>query len=200
MSVTRTSESVRETSTESPRRADAVRNREKVIAAAEQVFAEHGIEAGIPEIAERAGVGKGTVYRNFESKNDLIAAILARRMARFDEDILEAIESDDPGAAFREVLHKAAARASDLSFPASLYWNGHTPELDRIKDQVTSHMATLIDRGKQAGAIRKDAKVEEVWVQFSGIMRGLGDAGEKEAKVWRRHADLVADAFQAPGS
>ena len=198
MSVTRTSEEVRETITEAPRRADAVRNREKVIAAAEQVFAEHGIEAGIPEVAERAGVGKGTVYRNFESKNELIAAILVRRMARFDEDIVEAIESDNPGAAFREVLRKAAARASDLSFPASIYWNGHSPDLDAIKDQVTAHMATLIRKAKKTGTIRKDAKVEEVWVQFSGIMRGLGDAGEKDARVWRRHADLVADAFRPP--
>ncbi len=83
-------------SVEVPRRADAVRNREKVIAAAEQVFAEHGIEAGVPEIAEKAGVGKGTVYRNFETKDDLVAAVLIRRMNRFDEDILDALESDDP--------------------------------------------------------------------------------------------------------
>ena len=196
MSVTRTSETVRETTRESPRRADAVRNREKVIAAAEQVFAEHGIEAGIPEVAERAGVGKGTVYRNFESKNDLIAAILARRMARFDADIREAIESDDPGTAFREVLHRAASRASDLSFPASIYWTGHTPELDEIKEQVSRNMTTLMEQAKKAGAMRRDAKVEEVWVQFSGIMRGLGDAGEQDPQTWRRHADLVADAFR----
>ena len=107
-----------------PRRADAVRNREKVIAAAEQVFAEHGVEAGIPEIAEKAGVGKGTIYRNFESKDDLVAAILIRRLNRLDEDIVAALDSDDPGKAFRDVLREAAARANFLSFPAGSYGTG----------------------------------------------------------------------------
>jgi AcrR family transcriptional regulator len=179
-----------------PRRADAVRNREKVIAAAEQVFAEHGFEAGIPEVAERAGVGKGTVYRNFETKDDLVAAILIRRMTRLDQDILEALESDDPGTAFRDALQKAAARASDLSFPLGIYWPGESPELDLVKARVKEHMAKLIRKAKKDGAIRKDAKVDELWNLFGGICRTLGDAGEKDPRVWRRHTDLVVDAFR----
>jgi AcrR family transcriptional regulator len=181
---------------EAPRRADAIRNREKVIAAAEQVFAEHGFEAGIPEVAERAGVGKGTVYRNFETKDDLVAAILIRRMTRLDEDILEALESEDPETAFRDALQKAAARASDLSFPIGIYWPGESPELDRIKARVKDHMAKLVRKAKRAGAIRKDAKVDELWNLFGGMCRTLADAGEKDPKVWRRHTDLVADAFR----
>jgi len=189
---------VEETSAEGdvPRRADAVRNREKVIAAAEQVFAEHGVDAGIPEIAERAGVGKGTVYRNFESKDDLVAAILTRRMVRFDADITEALESDDPGEGFSVVLQNAAARASDLSFPAGIYWPGKNPELDAIKAQTKEHMAELIAAAKKQGAIREDASVDEVWVLFGGICRTLGDAGERTPAVWRRHTDLVIDAFR----
>ena len=179
-----------------PRRADAVRNREKVIAAAEQVFAERGIEAGIPEIAERAGVGKGTVYRNFETKDDLVAAILIRRMNRFDQDILEALESDDPGSSFREALQNAAARANDLSFPAGIYWPGKSPELDEAKARARKHMGRLVTKAKKSGAIRKDAKVDEIWVLFGGTCRTLADAGEKDPKVWRRHTDLVVDAFE----
>ncbi|MCB0871269.1 MAG: TetR/AcrR family transcriptional regulator [Solirubrobacterales bacterium] len=181
---------------EAPRRADAVRNREKVIAAAEAVFAEHGIEAGIPEIAEKAGVGKGTVYRNFESKDELVAAILVRRMNRFDQDILDALESDDPGLAFREALHGAAARASDLSFPAGIYWAGRSPELDHVKARVRKHLAKLVNKAKKSGDFRKDAKAEEVFILFGGICRALGEAGEQDPKVWRRHTDLVVDAFR----
>ena len=181
---------------EIPRRADAVRNREKVIAAAEKVFAEQGIEAGIPEIAEKAGVGKGTVYRNFDSKDDLVAAILIRRVTRFDEDILDALESDDPGKAFRQALRNAAARASDLSFPAGIYWPGKSPELDEVKARTKKHMAKLVNKAKKAGAIRKDAKVDEIWILFGGVCRTLGDNGEKDPKVWRRHTDLVVDAFR----
>lgn len=181
-----------------PRRADAVRNREKVIAAAEQVFAERGVEAGIPEIAVRAGVGKGTVYRNFETKDDLVAAILIRRLNRFDEDILEALESEDPGAAFREAMRKAAARASDLTFPAGIYWPGKSTELDETKARVKDHMTRLVRKAKREGAIRKDAKVDEIWTLFGGVCRTLGDAGEKDPGVWRRHTDLVVDAFRPP--
>ncbi|MBN8866382.1 MAG: TetR/AcrR family transcriptional regulator [Solirubrobacterales bacterium] len=181
---------------EAPRRADAVRNREKVIAAAEQVFAEHGVDAGIPEIAERAGVGKGTVYRNFESKDDLVAAILTKRMARFEEDINQALESDDPGAGFREVLQKAAARASDLSFPAGIYWAGKNPELDEVKARTRQSMAKLVEASQAQGTIRADALPEEVWVLFGGLCRTLGDAGERSPEVWRRHTDLVIDAFR----
>ena len=59
-----------------PRRADAVRNRERVVAAAAAVFAERGVEAGVPDIAARAGVGKATVYRSFPTKEHLIAAVV----------------------------------------------------------------------------------------------------------------------------
>lgn len=181
------------------RRADAVRNREKVIAAAEQVFAEHGVDAGIPEIAERAGVGKGTVYRNFETKDDLVAAILIRRMTRFDQDIRDALEDDDPGAAFRQVLQNAASRASDLSFPAGIYWPGRSPELDRVKAETKLHMAELVQKAQRTGSLREDANPEEVWILFGGVCRTLGDTGEKDPDTWRRHTDLVADAFMTRG-
>lgn len=181
---------------ELPRRADAVRNREKVIAAAEQVFAEHGIEAGIPEVAERAGVGKGTVYRNFETKDDLVAAILTQRMRRLDEGIVAALESDDPGEGLRRVLHDAAVRASHLSFPVGFYWPGKNPELDEAKANTKRHMAKLVAAAKKQGELRKDAKPDEIWNLFGGICRTLTDAGEKDPKAWRRHTELVIDAFR----
>lgn len=181
---------------EAPRRADAVRNREKVLAAAEVVFAEQGIEAGIPEIAERAGVGKGTVYRNFESKDELIAAILTRRVERLEADIADALEREDPGVAFRDMLRNAAARANDLSFPASIYWEGSSPELDAAKQRVGKGMAKLLRAAKKSGAIRRDAKAEEIWLQFGGVCRALAETGEQDPKIWRRHADLIADAFR----
>lgn len=181
---------------ETPRRADAVRNREKVLAAAEVVFAEQGIEAGIPEIAERAGVGKGTVYRNFESKDELVAAILTRRVERLETDITVALEKEDSGLAFRDLLRNAAARANDLSFPASIYWEGSSPELDAAKQRVGKGFTKLLRAAKESGAIRQDAKAEEIWLQLGGVCRALAEAGEEDPKAWRRHADLIADAFR----
>ena len=67
-----------------PKRADAVRNRERVVAAAAAVFAERGIEASVPGVAERAGVGKATVYRSFPTKEHLVAAVVADHLAEFE--------------------------------------------------------------------------------------------------------------------
>lgn len=181
---------------EPPRRADAVRNREKVLAAAEAVFSKQGIETGIPEVAEQAGVGKGTVYRNFESKDDLIAVILTRRLKRLEDDISKALEGEDPGESFRDVLRSAAARANDRSFPASIYWAGQNPQLDEAKQRTRSRMEELVTAAKKQGTISEDATVEEIWVQFGGVCVVLSESGEKDAAVWRRHADLVADAFR----
>ena len=67
-----------------PKRADALRNRERVVAAAAEVFAERGIEASVPEVAVRAGVGKATVYRSFPTKEHLVAAVVTGRLAEFE--------------------------------------------------------------------------------------------------------------------
>ena len=192
----RTTSEVREVEGGTPRRADAVRNRERVITAAEEVFAEQGIDAGIPVVADRAGVGKGTVYRNFETKDDLVASVLSLRLARMDEDIVAALEEEDPGEAMRDVLKAAAARTSALSFPPGVYLPGRHAELDQVKDRVKKRMAKLFRAAQKAGEVRPDAKVDELFVLFGGTCRALADSGQKNPKVWRRHADLVVDAFR----
>ena len=81
-------------------RADAVRNRERVVAAAAEVFAEKGEAAVVPEIAARAGVGKGTVYRCFPTKDHLVAAVASERVRWFEREARAAAAADDPWAAF----------------------------------------------------------------------------------------------------
>ena len=90
-------------------RADAVRNRERVVAAAAEVFREKGDAAVVPEIAARAGVGKGTVYRCFPTKDHLVAAVATQRVRWFEAEAREAAASDDPWGAFI-ALHGADRR------------------------------------------------------------------------------------------
>ena len=85
-------------------RADAVRNYERVIAAASEVLAEKGAEAGVPEIAARAGVGKGTVYRCFPTKDLLVSAVLVERLRWFTDAARAAAERPDAWDAFVELL------------------------------------------------------------------------------------------------
>src|SRR3954453_7083355 len=104
-----------------PRRADARRNRERVLAAAVAVFAEKGMDAGVPEIPARAGVGKATVYRSFPSKQHLVAAVAAERLAWITDLATRALAPEDAGAAFTAtVLAIAEQQAGDCAVAGSL--------------------------------------------------------------------------------
>lgn len=184
--------------TEAPRRADAVRNRERVINAAEEVFGEQGIEAGIPDIAERAGVGKGTVYRNFETKDDLVSAVLAARTTRFNESIVEAIEQDDSWVAFRELLSEAVAGKMRHGRNILGLYYPHATGDDLLEARARSQelLGKLMGQAMEQGKMRKDARPTDVSVLFGGICRVLNDQSVDEPKIWKRHADQVVDAFR----
>lgn len=187
----------KETASEAlPRRADAVRNRERVIKAAEEIFTEHGIEAGIPEIAERAGVGKGTVYRNFETKDDLISAVLIDRSDRFNEALLVALEKEDAWKAFRQVLRDAVVgKMRNGNF--GLTWQGESAALLAAREKTLELMDQLMKGAKRQGQMRKDARASDLSVLFGGVCRVLMERGVDDPKVWRRHVDQVVDAFRA---
>ncbi len=140
---------------ETPRRADAVRNREAVINAAEEVFSEKGIEAGVPEIAERAGVGKGTVYRNFETKDDLVSAVLTARTERFAESLLAAIEEEDSWQAFGDLLRNAVAgKLRSGRNILGLYPHGKGEDLLEARARTQELLGTLMGKAIEQGKMR----------------------------------------------
>ena len=115
-------------------RADAARNRELLLAAAEQEFAERGMDASIADIARRAGVAKGTVFRHFATKEELIAAIVGGHFAALTAVARGLLDATDPGAALLEFLTVAAdgLQQQDLTFLQTLSeGNSTVAELDR---------------------------------------------------------------------
>src|SRR5579862_1769184 len=99
-----------------PLRADAERNRRRLLDAATEIFCERGLDVGVGEIAERAGVGRGTLFRNFPSKEHLIAAIVVERMQESVARGRAALESDDPGEALFDALAQAVGtKHTDLA-------------------------------------------------------------------------------------
>src|SRR3954470_13070544 len=87
-----------------PRRADAERNRSRILAAASELFAQRGLDASMPELAERAGVGVGTVYRAFPDKDHLLGAVMAERFRWLTGEIEAAALADDPWTAFTDIV------------------------------------------------------------------------------------------------
>ena len=186
-----------ETTQTRPQRADARRNRERVIRAAAAVFADKGMEAGIPEIAERAGVGKATVYRSFPSKEHLVAAVATERLDWITTLATQALSDDDPAAAFERVILAIAERqASDCAVAGSLAADIHLPELDAARATTHAALDALIHRGRDAGVLRADATAMDLKVLFTGIAHVLRESHEQDPAVWSRYGELIVDALR----
>lgn len=179
-------------------RADAVRNAERVLDAAREVFAERGLAAGIDEVAARAGVGKATVYRCWPTKEQLVAAVAGTRVDAFTDRVLDALSDPDPTGAFEALLLSAAeSSAANRLLHTGLAASCETPELAAKRAACRAALQRLMARGQQQGGLRRDVTAEEVTVLFSGFTAMLAAAGESDPAVWRRYASLVVAATRA---
>lgn len=140
-------------------RADAQRNLDRLLEAAGECFAEQGVDASIDEIARRAGVGHGTVFRRFPTKDALLAAVLTKQMLQLSMTAELAFAEPDAGEAFdRFVRNVAAAYGRNRSLIDAMKRCGATPEVDALMTAV----ARLLRRAQDAGAIRTDVSAEDV--------------------------------------
>ena len=179
-------------------RADAVRNYERVLAAASEVLAEKGAEAGVPEIAARAGVGKGTVYRCFPTKDHLVSAVVGERMRAFADAAREAAERPDAWDAFVELLGDSAERqANDCTFAAGLTHQSTLPDAAAAYDEVHAALDELMARAQAQGRMREGVSSRDVKVLFAGMAQMLRAEDNRDPAAWRRSAGFVADALRA---
>ena len=142
-----------------PLRADAQRNRARLLEAAEAVFAAEGISVPVDLIAEKAGVGVGTLYRHFPTKEKLFEAILIGRIDEIVEDARARVDSADPGAAFFAFLaHLVEESASKRDLIQALMGAGVQIELAVAdsKRNLEEAVSRLIEVAQRAGAVRDD--------------------------------------------
>ena len=181
-----------------PKRADAVRNRERVVAAAAAVFAERGVEASVPDVAERAGVGKATVYRSFPTKEHLIAAVVIERLADFERRARERLGDPDAWGALVALLVEGAERhCADRAITAGISAGIELPELAAARASMWQAVDLLMDRAKEQGRMRADARPADLRVLWAGAARMLAADGVDDPAEWRRYAALVVDALRA---
>jgi AcrR family transcriptional regulator len=166
-------------------RADAERNRERILAAARDVFAERGLDAPLEAIARRAGVGQATLYRRFPTRQDLLVAAFGPKLTAYTEAIDRALEDPDPWRGFRDyVTAIAAMQKGDRGFRDILTKDfPDVPEHRAQRDRVYRGVAELIERAKAAGRLREDFVPEDV------LLLLMANAGV-----------VAATAEHAPGS
>jgi AcrR family transcriptional regulator len=184
-----------------PLRADARRNREKVLAAARAVFADQGVDAQMDDVARRADVGVGTVYRHFPTKEALLNALSDELFAVVAVHTRTLLTLDDPWEAFTRAMWFGAEKtAGDRAFTeimaAQKKWPARTCP---GKEDLLVTVGELMDRCKAAGVMREDAIVEDIGL----LMCGVGSASQMEHPVqdaWRRHLAIMLDGLRAQGA
>ena len=145
-------------------RADAERNRERILAAARDVFAERGLDAPLEAIARRAGVGQATLYRRFPTRQDLLVAAFGPKLAAYTEAIDRALKDPDPWRGFCDYLTAITGmQQGDRGFRDILTQAfPDARELRAQRDRVYHGVAELIERAKATGRLREDFVPEDV--------------------------------------
>jgi AcrR family transcriptional regulator len=180
-------------------RADAARNRERVLEAAREVFAEHGVTVPIDDVARRAGVGVGTVYRHFPAKENLFEAILVDSISKMGASAREAAESEDPGPAFFDFLELLGTSGGEnMALVDALDASGYDIKHASLthKQDFEAAFAELLARAQEAGAVRADVELMDVLTLCGSACRagGAGDGGRDRS---RRLVAIVADGLRA---
>jgi AcrR family transcriptional regulator len=175
----------------SDRRADARRNHERIIVAALEVFSERGLEATMPEVAKRAGVGKATVYRSYPTKAGLIDAVAEYQLRWVEERIAWAAEQPDAHQALGVFLDDLAERLASDRILADVV----PQDLSSRTQRMAEALSALLDAAKAQGRLRPDVSNEDVRVLFGGSIRQLVAMGIRDPAVWRRYSRLILRAL-----
>jgi AcrR family transcriptional regulator len=184
---------------ERAQRADARRNREAILAAARERFAELGMECQMDDIAKAAGVGVGTVYRHFPTKDELVAALVHERFAKLAERAEQALAEEDPWQAFCEFMRWSAEfQACDRSLSEYLSTEPRLGHRAAMETGLADRTAKLIAKAKRSGGMRKDAAFQDVPTLICGLGAVTGAHPESmPALNWRRFLELVLDGLRA---
>jgi AcrR family transcriptional regulator len=182
-----------------PLRADAARNRARLLQVAYETFAAEGLSVPIDEIARRAGVGAGTVYRHFPTKESLFQAIVVDRVQRIVDTAHALLASDDPGRALQTFLTVMVEEgAADQGLVDALAGTGFdiaqaAPDAER---SFMTALGELLARAQRAGTVRPDIDVQDVKTLLVGcqaMQRYSGDSGQT-----RRMVEIMTSGLAAP--
>jgi AcrR family transcriptional regulator len=187
------------TALERPLRRDASRNRERVLAAARELFAERGLDVTMDEIARRAGLGVGTVYRRFRHRDEIIGALFEDRMLAYVALAEEALADPDPWAGLVGFLERSLTmQAADRGLKQLLMRQGHAHDrVARVRERVMPLIEQLVARAQHAGALRSDVGVLDLPV-LSLMVGQVTDFSEDVAPgLWRRYLALLLEGLRS---
>jgi AcrR family transcriptional regulator len=184
---------------ERPLRSDAERNRQRILAAAADVFAERGLDVSLDDIAAAAGVGVGTVYRRFPDKDALIDALFEDKVREVEQVALRASELDDPWEAFSTFMRSVARlQAEDRGLKEAILSADRGRErLALARDQIAPVAIGIVRRAQEAGVVRSDLGVLDVPATFFALGFVADRMRDAAPAYWERLLTIFLDGVAA---
>jgi AcrR family transcriptional regulator len=192
------------TSSPRPIRSDAARNRELLLDAAEREFAEKGLDASVADIAARAGLGKGTFFRHFATKDDLVAAIVTADLLELNavgQQLLAAPDAVTPsgGGALLDFLSAAGQRQQrDVSF--LMRANPANADVAASRAQLFETVSALVRRAQGSGIVRSDVTGVDVILLMCAPTHVVEFVSDPDPELWKRYLAIVFDGLRPVGA
>jgi AcrR family transcriptional regulator len=183
---------------EAPLRADAERNRQRLLTAAKELFAQRGVDVTLDEIARHAGVGTGTAYRRFPNKDALIEALMADRIAEIGALAEECLLDPDPWRAFAGFFERGLAlMAADRGLKEVIFSPGRGRErVAHARRAIAPVVARLVKRAVDAGVVRSDIGTTDVPIINFMLTTVVELSRDVEPELYKRYLAIVLDGLR----
>ncbi|HZE41379.1 MAG TPA: helix-turn-helix domain-containing protein [Stackebrandtia sp.] len=182
-----------------PRRADAARNRARLLEAARTAFAS-GESVALERIARAAGVGIGTLYRHFPTREDLVEAIYREELDRLCRSASELLDAAPPEVALRRWMDRFddyVATKHEMGDAVRALFASGAVKLSHSRRRLTEAVQTILDAGVPAGTLRADVRADDIVASVVGAFAATSLEGGRQQRA--RMLDLLMDAVRAPG-
>ena len=181
-----------------PLRRDAERNRQRILKAASEVFNKRGLDVSLDEIARYAGVGVGTVYRRFRTKEELVEALFMERLESIAAIADEAFEAPDPWSGLVSFMERMAEiMAGDLGLRQMLMFATYGQDLVAVARQRNAPLVRrLVERAQAAGQLRPDLGQTDIPFIVFILTEAAQLAQAANPDIWRRYLTLILDGMR----
>ena len=181
-----------------PLRADAERNRQRLLAAAKDLFATRGLDVTLDDVARHAGVGTGTAYRRFPNKDALIDALMVDRIGELGEIAKECLKEPDPWVGLTSYFERALAlQAADRGLKEVLFSAGRGRERsNQARLKIAPVVTKLVRRAMEAGVVRHDLETSDVPLINFMLNTIVDFSRDIEPELYKRYLAIVLDGLR----
>jgi AcrR family transcriptional regulator len=178
-------------------RADALRNRAALMDAARRVFRRDGVAAQMDAIADTAGLGVGTLYRHFPTKEALIAVLVRERLERLVDSAEAALEAPDAWEGLAGLVWALATfEAEDQGMVDILTDSAAGPDVDAAMKTFVAFLGLAVSRAQAAGQMRKDVTSDDVLIAVCGVGKMMTPGPDEREGRWRRLVQVILDGLR----